>query len=229
MPAEQGIGSAARAAASFELRGRTRTCATLIDVSGKAVLDVGCSFGWYCRYATDVGARSVTGVDTNDDALAVAREWAPSASFVRASALELPFADGQFDVVTMFEVIEHVPRGSEPQALREARRVLAPAGRLALSTPGRSPFATYTDPAFYLGHRHYRTNELRALMGGSGFEILELRTAGGVFDQLDLLLYYSSRHLARRERHPVDFVRRRAEAEWEVLRGGNTILVVAAA
>lgn len=227
MPTEQRVGGAAQAAAGFELRGRTRTCATLIDVRGKDVLDVGCSFGWFSRYAAEAGAKSVVGVDTSEEALAVACDYAPTASFVRASALDLPFADEHFDVVTMFEVIEHVPQGSELQALREARRVLRTQGRLALSTPGRACFATYTDPAFYLGHRHYRVRDLRRLLEESGFDVLELNTAGGIFDQLDLLLYYASRHLARREQHPVEFIRSRGEAEWQVRRGNNTILVVA--
>jgi SAM-dependent methyltransferase len=150
-----------------------------------------------------------------------------SASFVCASALDLPFADQQFDIVTMFDVIEHVPRGRELGALREARRVLLSAGRMAVSTPGRSWFATYTDPAFYFGHRHYRARDLRRLLDQSGLQVLELRTGGGIFDQLDLLLYYAARHLAHRERHPFAFIRSRAEGEWLEWRGDNTILVIA--
>lgn len=173
------------------------------------------------------GAESVVGVDTSEEALAVARDYVPSASFVRATASRLPFADESFDVVTMLDVIEHVPRGRELDALREARRVLRCPGRLALSTPSRGRFATYSDPAFYLGHRHYRPEDVRTLLTRSGFDVLHLRTAGATFDQLDLLLYYAARHLLRREWHS-EFVCKRAEAEWRRSRGRNTILVVAA-
>ena len=33
------------------------------DFSGKRVLDLGCGFGWHCRYAADHGAAAVIGVD----------------------------------------------------------------------------------------------------------------------------------------------------------------------
>ncbi len=52
---------------------------------------------------------------------------------VCGSVLSLPFADGVFDVVTAFDVVEHC--APEHAALDELRRVLAPGGRLLLSVP----------------------------------------------------------------------------------------------
>lgn len=221
------MSGSARAAAGFELRARTRACVQLVDVHGKDVLDVGCSFGWFCRHAVQADARSVTGVDLNEESLAVARQYAPGASFLRASALDLPFERGTFDVVALFEVIEHLERGSEERALREAHRILRDRGVLALSTPGRSMFGTYTDPAFYKGHRHYEMEEVVRLVERAGFELRDVWTAGALFDQLDLLLYYVWRHTVGRERHPLHRVRLRADEEWRHRRGNNTILLVA--
>lgn len=52
---------------------------------------------------------------------------------VFGDAHSLPFADGTFDTVLLLEVLEHLP---EPQtAVKEAKRVLSPNGRLILSTP----------------------------------------------------------------------------------------------
>lgn len=218
---------AAEVAAGFELRGRTRACARLIDVRGKDVLNVGSSIGWYERQADAQGARSVVGIDVSDAALDVAREFAPTAEFVHASALELPFGSDRFDVVTMFDVIEHLPTGTERQALLEARRVLRPAGALALSTPNRHWFPTLSDPAFYLGHRHYRLQHLATLLARAGFVIERASVAGRLFDQLDVLLYYGWRHVLRRERHPFRRVRRLADGEWRRGAGWNTLLVVA--
>jgi SAM-dependent methyltransferase len=54
---------------------------------------------------------------------------------IRASALSLPFRDGCFDLVTAFEVMEHLP--DDLSALTEANRVLRPGGWLFLTVPNK--------------------------------------------------------------------------------------------
>lgn len=107
---------------------------------GKRVLDAGCGSG-YGAAALSRDARSVTGVDISLEAVQYARTQDPAARLrlAAASATALPFADGAFDLVTAFEVIEHL----EDQAglIREARRVLAPGGVLLVSTPNREYYA----------------------------------------------------------------------------------------
>ena len=44
------------------------------DFKGKRVLDLGCGFGWHCRYAIERGAKSVVGVDLSEKMLQEARE-----------------------------------------------------------------------------------------------------------------------------------------------------------
>ena len=99
------------------------------------VLDVGCGNGttaaWLCR-AT--GAR-VTGIDLSGvrvenavAALTQTPELAGRLAFEKASAAELPFADGAFTHVWSQATIYHVPE--KVQALQEAHRVLEPGGAL---------------------------------------------------------------------------------------------------
>ncbi|HLU39999.1 MAG TPA: class I SAM-dependent methyltransferase [Planctomycetota bacterium] len=52
---------------------------------------------------------------------------------VQVDAVRLPFADGAFDCVTMFDVLEHIP--DDRAAAAEVDRVLAPGGVLLVSTP----------------------------------------------------------------------------------------------
>jgi 2-polyprenyl-3-methyl-5-hydroxy-6-metoxy-1,4-benzoquinol methylase len=219
--------SVERTAAAFELRGRTRHCAELVELSGKDVLNIGSSIGWFERHAVDQSARRVVGIDVDAGNLQTARAFVQRAEFVEASALDLPFGDASFDVVTMFDVIEHLPRGSEVTALREIRRVLRPDGALALSTPARHWFSTVTDPAWYLGHRHYRAADIRQFCRVARFDVAKLEIKGRAFDQIDLLLYYLHRHVLRKERHPFATIRRRADREWDDGDGWNTIFVVA--
>jgi ubiquinone biosynthesis O-methyltransferase len=103
---------------------------------GKRVLDAGCGAG-YGSAALAECAHSVAGVDVAADAIDYARAHYQDAnlSFEQASVTALPFPNAAFDLVTAFEVIEHLEdwRGF----LREACRVLAPAGQLIVSTPNK--------------------------------------------------------------------------------------------
>src|SRR5262245_3820009 len=56
------------------------------DVSGCRVLDLGCGFGWFCRWAAEQGAASVHGVDLSENMLARARTLTsdPKVTYERA-------------------------------------------------------------------------------------------------------------------------------------------------
>src|SRR5439155_25371797 len=64
---------------------------------------------------------------------------AANSTFLEASALALPFASAAFDLVTAFEVIEHL--SDWRTLLSEARRVLSPAGVFLVSTPNKLYYA----------------------------------------------------------------------------------------
>lgn len=112
---------------------------TLPHVAGRRVLDFGCGTG-YGAHRVAATAASVVGIDVSPEATgyAAARYPAPNLEFRTVPPVEvgpLPFADGSFDVVLSFQVIEHVP---EPSAyLSEVRRVLAEDGLFIVATPDR--------------------------------------------------------------------------------------------
>jgi SAM-dependent methyltransferase len=103
---------------------------------GKRVLDAGCGAGYGSAELADV-AETVTAIDIAAEAIEHARAHyaLPQLSFEQASCTALPFGDGVFDLVVAFEVIEHLEDWRA--FLQEARRVLAPAGQLIVSTPNR--------------------------------------------------------------------------------------------
>lgn len=75
--------------------------ALLPDLQGKSVLDLGCGFGWHCRYAREQHAAEVVGVDISAKMLESAREQTddPAITYLQAPIEDIDFPDGHFDVV----------------------------------------------------------------------------------------------------------------------------------
>ena len=108
----------------------------LRPLSGKSALDVGCGAGLLAEPLARLGA-SVSAVDAAPELIDAARIHAAGQWLeidYRATGVES--IDGQFDLVTALEVIEHV---ADPQAFIDSLVArLAPGGLLILSTPNRT-------------------------------------------------------------------------------------------
>ncbi|MFT3901783.1 MAG: class I SAM-dependent methyltransferase [Niabella sp.] len=73
----------------------------LPDFTGKSVLDLGCGYGWHCRYAIENGATSVTGIDISERMLQKARgiNQLEGIKYVQMALEDAEFAVETFDVV----------------------------------------------------------------------------------------------------------------------------------
>jgi SAM-dependent methyltransferase len=98
----------------------------------------------------------------------------------------LPLGDGEFDLVLLADTLEHVR--DVQLLLSEARRVLRPGGRLAVSTPahGRATALRLLVRGFESGfdplspHLRFLTaRSLRRLLDSLGFDVESLRRAHG--------------------------------------------------
>lgn len=97
------------------------------------LLDVGCGAGMAMQLAADLGAE-VAGIDASAGLLEVARDRLPGARLERGDLEILPFDDDSFDVVTGFNAFQFA---ADPvAALREARRVTKPGGKVFIMTWG---------------------------------------------------------------------------------------------
>jgi len=105
---------------------------------GRRVLDMGCGTG-YGTADLALVASFALGVDLSAEAIDYGVLHFPSARFLQCSANSVPFPPASFDLVTAFEVIEHL-QDWRP-LLAEARRVLEPNGMLIVSTPNQRYYA----------------------------------------------------------------------------------------
>jgi len=144
---------------------RYRFTAQLVRDLGLAgrFLDAGCGAGYGTAELAATGAE-VLGIDVSEEAVAHARANY-GGHFEQASCTAIPAGDGAFQLITAFEVIEHIPDWRE--FLAEARRVLDPAGLLLVSTPNRLYYAESREKAgpnpFHV--HEFTADEFRAELG----------------------------------------------------------------
>lgn len=126
------------------------------------VLDIGCGDA-YLIAGLQSSCGRIKGVESEEVAVALATEvvrpW-PHCTIAQGNCYALPFADKEFDIVLLTDVIEHL---TDPAAcLAEIVRVLKHDGVLILTTPKQRPDRKW-DPR----HEHEFTDaELRELLAG---------------------------------------------------------------
>lgn len=121
---------------------RERTYQLLGPAPGECVVDVGCGTGRAVGEMHRCGVHAV-GVDIDETMLAVARERWPVSPFRLADAYELPFADSAvqgYRADKLYHALDDPGR-----ALAEARRVLAPGGRIVLAGQDWDAFVIDSD------------------------------------------------------------------------------------
>ncbi|MGO9013655.1 MAG: class I SAM-dependent methyltransferase [Dissulfurispiraceae bacterium] len=160
----------------------------------RSILDIGCGEGVFVRELLDIGFLHVRGVDTNYSSDIVST----------GDVLSLPFDNGQFDVVLLLDVIEHVSVELQPQALMEVFRVIKDEGTLIASIPNLSHLASRI--RFLLKGNFVRTSSVNkhpgdrpikeslSLLKEAGFHVQERK---GFFPTIPILYKLVQKYPAR--------------------------------
>ena len=155
----------------------------LRPLAGRTALDVGCGAGLLAEPLARMGA-TVTAVDAAPELIAVAKAHAGAAGLaIDYRAIGVEGLDGQFDLITAMEVIEHVADPSAFVASLAAR--LAPGSLLILSTPNRTAWSklltiTLAEGLGRIprGTHHYdefiTPEELTAMLSAAGMEVTDV-------------------------------------------------------
>jgi SAM-dependent methyltransferase len=154
--------------------------------AGLRALDVGCGTGFVLAALEGAGLDAY-GIDMHHAALARARTRVRGPLF-RSNAAVLPFFP-DFDIVTLFDVIEHVD--DDVGVLRQAHGALAPGGHVVVTVPANPKLWTSYDEV--IGHkRRYDRDALAQALVKSRFEVRYL----AYFNCLPLLAQIAQRWMA---------------------------------
>ncbi len=97
-----------------------------------SVVDIACGTGEWLSVVHTFGA-TIAGIDLSQRAIDVAQRSMPDADLRAGSAMELPWKDDAFDVVTCLGSLEHFP--DQAAALLELKRIAKPGGRVVILVP----------------------------------------------------------------------------------------------
>ena len=108
--------------------------ALLPDMNGLRVLDLGCGFGWFCRWARERGAAQVVGLDLSDKMLAQARANTSDTliTYDRANLEQLHLPEACFDLVYSSLAVHYIDGAG--RLFETIYRALIPRGSFIFST-----------------------------------------------------------------------------------------------
>ncbi|SHI52714.1 phosphoethanolamine N-methyltransferase [Malonomonas rubra DSM 5091] len=153
-----------------------RWLAEQVEVApGSSALDVGCGTGLLTVQIAERHAQvDVVGIDASGPMIrqAINKRKRGNCRFQQALAEELPFADGQFDLVTSALFFHHVDRELKLQSLREIHRVLKPGGSLLIADMDR-PYTWLGWAMSWVAWKLLRQPEIKENMDGLLHELID--------------------------------------------------------
>lgn len=147
-----------------------------LPVNKKArIVDLACGDGKLLHFLVEQGYRQVEGVDTSPDQVALSRQVTPNITHGDAIKF-LEAHPAQFDLITGFDIVEHLHKDEVLRLLDSAYAALNPGGRLIVQTPNAGvPWGLqlrYGDFTHELG---FNANVLGRLLKLAGFIGTEAR------------------------------------------------------
>jgi SAM-dependent methyltransferase len=161
---------------------RKRCIAVMRHKAQGRLLDVGCATGDFMDVMRQYPGWEVAGVELSAYASQYARE--KLGLDVKTGTLEQAgFSEASFDVITLWDVLEHVP---DPLGvLRLSYRLLRPGGVLVINTPNLESLDARLFRAYWIGYelpRHlyvFSRRTMLALLAKAGFRVAETRCLYG--------------------------------------------------
>lgn len=163
-----------------------------------SILDIGCSLGIFLDLARKDGW-DARGIELNKKARRIAREKF-GLDILDKPIQELDLEDESFDVITLWEVLEHLTKPHE--ILRESVRLLKPGGMIVILVPNCDSLAVRVmqDKAatFGWGHLWYFTpDSLCKMLAKHNLEVFKVSTELGEMDTLMNYLQFDDPYIGK--------------------------------
>lgn len=162
----------------------------------RRVLEAGCGTGYLSLLLQKERRWPVVPMDISPDGLRYAREMGIERP-VQADTLQLPFANGTFDVVLSIDVLAHMPRPKEFDAAAELARVLAPGGLLVIRTAALDILRS-RHSEFAFERQRFTRKRLINLVAGVGIRVLRCTYANSLLLPISLAKFRIWEPLLRR-------------------------------
>lgn len=159
------------------------------------ILDIGCGHGIFLKRIKEIGGNKITGltgIDISPKSIEVARKNIPEANLIVSPATKLPFNNESFDFVFIIDTFSYVINFED--ALREAKRVLKPGGKLIFNF-GNKNWIRLNDNYYKIRKKHkipscenrFTLKEIKNSLKNTGFKIIK-------YKGLQCFLYYKPYH-----------------------------------
>ncbi len=188
--------------------GRRKIILSLLQQAGftknhpKKILDLGCGTGSTLASLKDWGW--AVGLDNSPLALAYSRQRGVG-PLVEASAQELPFKEGSFDLIVGLDILEHLE--DDLQALREIFRTLKPSGYVLITVPAFDFLWSQHDQV-NLHRRRYVLTQLCSQIEAAGFQLLRATYMNTLlFFPIYLIRWFKNNMMVRPKKGPLSDVR----------------------
>lgn len=136
-----------------------------------AILDIGCGWGNLLLSLWVSGYRNLTGVDMSETMCAIAKSNLPDEVDICCADATVFLATGQkiYDVITIFDTLEHLTIEKAAVLLHQCYKALAPGGSIVVRTPNManllSAYSMYLDITHVQGYTEFSLFQLLDLSG----------------------------------------------------------------
>lgn len=141
-----------------------------------SILDIGCGMGFLLLSLKNSGYSSVNGIDTDEEQVRSCKEKNLQVSLVQDSANYLNNSSTKYDLITAFDVLEHIPVAEQINFLKAVNNALKGGGQLILTVPNaNSVLASRNRYIDYTHHVLFTEVSLDFVLYNAGFKEIDIK------------------------------------------------------
>ena len=135
-----------------------------------SILDIGCGMGFLLLSLKNSGYSSISGIDTDEQQIRSCKDKNLQVSLVQDSVGYLNNSSAKYDLITAFDVLEHIPAAEQISFLKAINNALKPGGQLILTVPNaNSVLASRNRYIDYTHHVLFTEVSLDFVLYNAGF------------------------------------------------------------